>query len=198
MTKLMEETHQEDIQLIGRIVQQDEAALRRLIEKYKTRLMGLAFKTVYSKELAEEVVMDVFVRVWEKGGMFNAEKGNLRGWLFQMTRNRSIDYLRKSGRRVDDTAVGWTDVHENVIPSTGDNPEKHAQQKDLASLVQSALSQLSEDQQLVLGLAYFKGLSNSQIANETGIPLGTVKTRIRRGMLKLKDFLSESDLARLA
>ncbi len=194
----MEETHQEDIQLIGRIVQQDEAALRRLIEKYKTRLMGLAFKTVYSKELAEEVVMDVFVRVWEKGGMFNAEKGNLRGWLFQMTRNRSIDYLRKSGRRVDDTAVGWTDVHENVIPSTGDNPEKHAQQKDLASLVQSALSQLSEDQQLVLGLAYFKGLSNSQIANETGIPLGTVKTRIRRGMLKLKDFLSESDLARLA
>ncbi len=197
MTKFLDETHQEDIQLIGRIVQQDEAALRRLVEKYKSRLMGLAFKTVYSKELAEEVVMDVFVRVWEKAALFNSEKGNLRGWLFQMTRNRAIDYLRKSGRRVDDTAVGWTDVHDNVIPATGDDPEKQAQQKDLALVVQTALSQLSEDQQKVIGLAYFKGLSNSQIANETGIPLGTVKTRIRRGMLKLKDFLSESDLARL-
>lgn len=197
MTKILDETHQEDIQLIGRIVQQDEAALRRLVDKYKSRLMGLAFKTVYSKELAEEVVMDVFVRVWEKAALFNADKGNLRGWLFQMTRNRAIDYLRKSGRRVDDTAVGWTDVHENVIPAAGDDPEKQAQKNDLAQVVQAALSQLSEDQQKVIGLAYYKGLSNSQIANETGIPLGTVKTRIRRGMLKLKDFLSESDLARL-
>ena len=190
MAKFTEEQHKEDLDLIGRIVARDEAALRQLVDKYKSRLMGVAFNVIYSKELAEEIVMDIFVRVWEKGHTFDASKGNLRGWLIQATRNRSIDYLRKSGRRVDDSAVGWTDVHDNVIPAVGGDPEKATQQGYLAQEVQSAMSQLSEDQQLVLGLAYFKGMSNSEIANETGMPLGTVKTRIRRGMLKLKDSLS--------
>lgn len=198
MAKFKDEQHQEDLDLIGRIVKRDEAALRSLVDKYKSRLMGVAFKVLYSRELAEEVVMDVFIRVWEKGNMFNVNKGNLRGWLIQMTRNRSIDYLRRFGRRLDDDAVGWSDVHENIVPSSGDDPEKHAQQNQTAKVVVNALSQLTEAQQKVISLAYFKGMSNSEIANHTGLPLGTVKTNIRRGMLKLREMFSESDLAELA
>ncbi|MEM9777371.1 MAG: sigma-70 family RNA polymerase sigma factor [Chloroflexota bacterium] len=187
--KRSETPHQEDYLLLQRIVAQDEAALRQLMDRYKNRLMGVAFKVLYSRELAEEVVMDVFVRVWERGSTFKPDRGNVRGWLMQMTRNRSIDYLRKVGRRVDDEAVGWTDVHDNVIPASGDDPEKSAQHGYLAKEVRAALAELSEEQQRVLSLAYFGGMSNSEIAAETGIPLGTVKTRIRRGMLKLKESL---------
>ncbi|MFK7800091.1 MAG: RNA polymerase sigma factor [Anaerolineae bacterium] len=189
MARQSEEQKSEDKELIQRIVARDEAALRLLVDRYKSRLMGVAFNVLYSRELAEEVVMDVIVRVWEKGHTFDAERGNLRGWLIQMTRNRSIDYLRRFSRRVDDTAVGWTDVHDNVISGGGADPEKEVQQTFLAKEVRSAMSNLSEEQQQVLALAYFKGMSNSEIANATGIPLGTVKTRIRRGMLKLKDSL---------
>lgn len=187
--KKSETPHQEDYLLLQRIVAQDEAALRQLMDRYKNRLMGVALKTVYSRELAEEVVMDVFVRVWERGSTFKPDRGNVRGWLMQMTRNRSIDYLRKVGRRVDDEALGWTDVHDNVIPSVGDDPEQSTQQGYLAREVRAAIAKLSQEQQYVLGLAYFGGMSNSEIAAETGIPLGTVKTRIRRGMLKLKESL---------
>ncbi|MEM8858268.1 MAG: sigma-70 family RNA polymerase sigma factor [Chloroflexota bacterium] len=187
--KKIEQPHQEDYLILQRIVARDEAALRQLMDRYKNRLMGVSFKVLYSRELAEEVVMDVFVRVWERGSTFKPDRGNVRGWLMQMTRNRSIDYLRKSGRRVDDEAIGWTDVHDNVIPSGKNDPEKSTQQGFLAKQVQAALAELSEDQQRVLSLAYFGGMSNSEIAAETGIPLGTVKTRIRRGMLKLKESL---------
>ena len=189
MANNLAEQTQEDNELIRRIVAQDEACLRLLVDRYKSRLMAVAFNVLYSRELAEEVVMDVFVRAWETGHTFNSDRGNVRGWLIQMTRNRSIDYLRKLDRRVDDQAVGWTDIHDNVLPSDADDPEQLTQQTYVAQRVQRALSLLNEDQRTVLGLAYFKGMSNSEIANATGIPLGTVKTRIRRGMLKLKESL---------
>ncbi|MFT5196002.1 MAG: RNA polymerase sigma-70 factor (ECF subfamily) [Cellvibrionaceae bacterium] len=189
MARVIDKQSKEDIELMACIVAQDEACLRLLVERYKSRLMGVAYNVLYSRELAEEVVMDVFVRVWEKGHTFKSDRGNVRGWMIQMTRNRSIDYLRKSGRRLDDQSVGWTDIHDNVISGGGPDPEKMMQQSFVASQVQGALKELSEDHQYVLGLAYYKGMSNSEIAEATGIPLGTVKTRIRRGMLKLKESL---------
>lgn len=187
-----------DDQLIQIIQNKDEAGLGVLFERYKRYLTGVAYNVVGSREMAEEVVLDIFTRVWEKGHTFDGKKGSLRGWLTRMTRNRAIDYLRKSGQKIMDSSVEWGEVQDNLIPSSSPtgNPEKMTELALLAEQVRAVMETLPEEQKSLIGLAYFKGLSNSKIAEATGIPLGTVKTRIRLGMKKLRETLVRSESAR--
>lgn len=186
MTSLDNATKAEDARLMSLIANQDEASLSTVFERYKRYLIGVAYNVLGSREMAEDVVLDVFVRVWEKANTFDSSKGTLRGWLTRLTRNRAIDILRQSGQKMIDRSVEWTEVHDNIV-SSGENPEKLTELAMMAKKVRDAMKELPEEQRELIGLAYFKGLSNSKIAAATGLPLGTVKTRIRLGMQKLRE-----------
>lgn len=176
----------EDQTLIEAIVNGDSNSLSILFNRYNRYLMGVAYNVLGSKELAEEVVLDTFTRVWEKGKTYDRSKGTLRGWMTRLARNRAIDVLRQSGQKMMDRSVEWTEVHDNII-SSGINPEKATDLSIMAQKVRDAMQDLPEEQRDLIELAYFKGLSNSKISAATGIPLGTVKTRIRLGMQKLRE-----------
>lgn len=186
MTSLDNATKAEEARLMSLIANQDEASLSIVFERYKRYLTGVAYNVLGSREMAEDVVLDVFVRVWEKANTFESSKGTLRGWLTRLTRNRAIDILRQSGQKMMDRSVEWTEVHDNIV-SSGENPEKLTELAMMAKKVRDAMKELPEEQRELIGLAYFKGLSNSKIAAATGLPLGTVKTRIRLGMQKLRE-----------
>jgi RNA polymerase sigma-70 factor (ECF subfamily) len=140
---------------------------------------------------AEEVTQDVFFRIWEKAHTYRAEQARVSTWITSITRYRSIDLLRRRGTRPDHTSLAWDDLPLNVMPVTEGDPEDMTELSLLQKRVRDAIATLPAEQKKVLALAYLKGLTHSEIAELLGDPLGTVKTRIRAGMLKLKDLLKD-------
>lgn len=180
----------DDESLMGRLVLQQMDALSELYDRYSRLLFSIALSSVGSPETAEEIVQDVFTRVWEKAKSYNVEAGKVRTWLISITRHRSIDELRRNRARPEQYSVYWSDI------STDGEPESEGIEGDSDLFwdrrsVQEAIAALSPQQRQALALAYFKGYSHSEIAEVLGEPLGTVKTRIRAGMQKLRLTLPE-------
>lgn len=180
----------DDESLMGRLVLQQMDALSELYDRYSRLLFSIALSSVGSPETAEEIVQDVFTRVWEKAKSYNVEAGKVRTWLISITRHRSIDELRRNRARPEQYSVYWSDI------STDGEPESEGIEGDSDLFwdrrsVQEAVAALSPQQRQALALAYFKGYSHSEIAEVLGEPLGTVKTRIRAGMQKLRLTLPE-------
>jgi RNA polymerase sigma-70 factor (ECF subfamily) len=149
----------------------------------------MALNTVGDPETAEEITQDVFIRVWEKAATYRSEQAKVSTWVTSITRYRAIDVLRQRGVRAEQHSVGWEDVSPNDEPRS-EGPERQTEQSLEAQRVRSAIQALPPDQRDALALAYFQGLSHSEIASRLGEPLGTVKTRIRLGMQKLREALS--------
>ncbi|AFY40671.1 RNA polymerase, sigma-24 subunit, ECF subfamily [[Leptolyngbya] sp. PCC 7376] len=183
----------EDIDLMQKIAQQEQAALGQLYDRYARIMYSLAYKMLGTAEEAEEVVLDVFSQVWRTADRYDAQRGRTDSWLFLLTRSRALDRLR---RRKRNSNVVEAAISEAKVPVTraGRSPEEMLLIKDRRQQVKIALAQIPPEQQQIIELAYYQGLSQSQIAKQTGISLGTVKTRVRLGLSKLKVLLQDMEL----
>ena len=143
--------------------------------------------------VAEEITVEVFLRLWESAGSYRQERGKLSTWIIRITRNQAIDQLRKRERSGNPVRLQWEDTNPPVLE--GNTPETATELSLLRQRVRTALNTLSVEQREPLLLAYFKGLSHRRITEELKLPLGTVKTRISLGMRKLAQLLKEENFS---
>ncbi len=180
----------DDHALITLVQREDAAALSELYDRYGRLVFSLARQIVGDAASAEEITQDVFVRVWEKAISYDGNRAQVSTWITRIARNRSIDVLRHRQARADFQTMDWEDMRTGMI-SEETNPEKMTFYALRRQQVLAALRQLPESQRQALFLAYFYGMSQREIAEHLNQPLGTVKTRIRLGMQKLRTLLAE-------
>src|SRR5205807_3161837 len=169
--------HKDDAALIARMRAGDQSAMADLYDRYSGVVYGVALRVLANTTAAEDVVQEIFLQLWRNPQAFDADRGRLAPWLAVIARNRAIDHLRK--RPPED------DIDELPI-STGVDLENDAAQKLAIEKVRGVLAQLPQEQRKTLEMAYFEGMTHTEIASKTGEPLGTVKTRIRTGLLALR------------
>jgi RNA polymerase sigma-70 factor (ECF subfamily) len=180
---------EDEIALLAQIAQQDQAALAQLYDRYAQVMYAIAFKILGTPEEAEEVVLDVFHQVWRTADHYNAKRGRVDTWLFLLTRSRALDRLRAL-ERIARAAASIKAAHQ--YPSIT-NPEEDILISERRARLLAALSQIPPAQRQVLEMAYYKGLTHVEIAQQTGERLGTVKTRLRLGLSKLREILGTWD-----
>ena len=163
-------------------------ALGHLYDRYGATVYALARRIVSRLEDAEEVVQDVFAQVWRQAHQYRTERASVAGWIVMLARTRAIDRLRSRRARPDEDR-GVEPTMAVPIASVGPTPEQAVLAADAAARVRQALAALPEKERDLLELAYYRGLTHTEIAEQTGIPLGTVKTRIRSGMDALRGAL---------
>jgi RNA polymerase sigma-70 factor (ECF subfamily) len=180
-----------DTDLIARAAGGDERAMAELYDRYGQVLYAVAYRIVGQRADAEEVVLDAFAQAWREATRFEASRGSVAGWLTTIARSRALDLVRARSRRERITATAAAERPDSspamggwrVDPSSGvDHAERRKQ-------VQLALDSLSPPQRRAIELAFFEGLSQSEIAERLQEPLGTIKTRVRLGMQKLRECL---------
>jgi RNA polymerase sigma-70 factor (ECF subfamily) len=178
-----------DVELLKAVAARDEAgeaALGQLYDRYRVILFSILMRILNNREEAEDVLQEVFLQVWRRAADFDANRGRPFTWLVTLARSRGIDRLRAIGSRERVVAeAGASEPSDEVSDAATD-----AIRSEQRGVVNSALSQLPEEQKRPLMLAYFDGLTQSEIAAQLGAPLGTVKTRMRSGMIKLRELLS--------
>jgi RNA polymerase sigma-70 factor (ECF subfamily) len=174
-----------DIALIDRIVERDERAVGELYDKHNRLLFALILRVLRDRSEAEEVLQEVFVLVWTRAETYNVSLGSPVGWLVRIARNRAIDRFRSNTVRV-------RAVESAPLPEAGESPERSAFSSEQQRAVARALNSLPIDQRELIEQAYFLGLTQSELAERHRLPLGTVKTRIRTGMLALRQQLSQA------
>jgi RNA polymerase sigma-70 factor (ECF subfamily) len=182
-----------DDELMDGLGRRDIAAFEALYDRYGDLVYSVSLRVVGDTHVAEEVAQDVFLRVWRRPEQFDLSRGKFVTWLLSVTRNRSIDEQRKRGRRWRHEARTAGDDEEDVLPSRNerDDPALATVLADERAAVRAAMEVLPAEQKLAIQLAYFGGLTQQEIANKLGQPLGTVKTRIRLGMQKMRGALEQ-------
>ncbi|MBD2577397.1 sigma-70 family RNA polymerase sigma factor [Oscillatoria sp. FACHB-1406] len=180
----------EEIYLLGCIAREDRRALAQLYDRYARVLFAFALKIVASREEAEEVVLDVFERVWKTAASYDPKKGRVDTWLFTIARSRSIDKLRAKKRQ--GKLAEASEQNAQAEASTSPEPLEDAMVRERRQQVLEALAKLPPEQRHAIELAYYQGLSRNEIAAQTGHSAGTVATRIRLGLNKLRQYLDEA------
>jgi RNA polymerase sigma-70 factor, ECF subfamily len=183
----------DDVELIGLIVRSEPAALSQLYDRYSRLVFSIAYSLVGDYATTEEITQDVFIRVWERASQYRADQGKVSTWLISIARHRSIDMLRRQGARPEDHTVSWAESTIDGMPSD-DDPQEAAELSMQRQRVRAAIAQLPIDQKEALALAYFNGYTHRQIAERLEQPLGTVKTRIRLAMQKLRQLLKDEKM----
>jgi RNA polymerase sigma-70 factor, ECF subfamily len=180
-----------DEELMDRLASRDLAAFEALYDRYGDLVYSVSLRVVGDTYVAEDVTQDVFVRVWRRPEQFDLRRGKFVTWLLSVARNRSIDHRRSQARRMRHEVLPSIDEDEDVLPSedSRDDPAAATVLSDECAAVRAALDVLPAEQKLAIQLAYFGGLTQQEIANKLGQPLGTVKTRIRLGMQKMRGAL---------
>jgi len=176
-----------DSALIERMRTGDEAALSTLYDRYSAMLFGMLVRILRDQQAAEEVLQDLFLQLWRNAAQFDAARGSLPAWLMVIGRNRAISRLR--GRRDREVLEENEGDYANTFAS-GQNIEDEAQRAQVARNISAAMQQLPVEQRQAVELAYFEGMTQSEIASQTGIPLGTVKTRVRTAMQTLRQIIA--------
>lgn len=194
----MDYARQDDETLIRLVAQAHTGALSELYDRHGRLLFSVALYIVGDRQTAEEVVLDVFTHVWQKAGTYRPEQAKVRTWITSITRHRAIDVLRRQATRPEQQAVSWeAAVHHN--PSAAHYANSDPAEVTALTLqrerVRAAVAQLPPEQQQALELAYFKGQTQRQIAAALNVPLGTVKTRIRLAMQKLRRLVEDEEIA---
>jgi len=183
-------TAPEDEALLARVAAGDSRALETLYDRYSRVVYGTALRILGAAELAEEVVQETFWRVWRRSSTFQPGRGQVSSWILGIAHNLAIDELRRQRARPspvydqEDRPV-LRDMEDSRVDVAGAALDQEQRQ-----LISAALSQIPSEQREAIELAYFSGLSQSEIAAQLQNPLGTVKTRIRLGLQKLRDILS--------
>jgi RNA polymerase sigma-70 factor, ECF subfamily len=179
-----------DEALIARVLERDEAALGTLYDRHARVAFSLAYRIVNDPETAEEVVQEAFLTVWRRAETYRPERGSARTWLLTVVRNRAIDMVRGRASTTPTTPV-------DDLPLVAlDSPEAEAIRSVEARVVRDAMAELPPEQRTVVELAYFGGLAYPEIAARTGVPLGTVKSRMRLALERLRALLSAREMGR--
>lgn len=177
----------DDTALVALIARRDERALGALYDRYNRLAFSLAVRIVGDRALAEEITADSFVNVWRASGSYSTERGRFVAWLMSVVRHRAIDELRRLSVRPEGSAVELDEAIQTAAHPDGLDETLDARRRQ--QVVRSVLAGLPTPQREALELAYFGGLTQQEIATRTGTPLGTVKTRMRLGLLKLREEL---------
>ena len=181
------------LELLTRIQVRDEAALAELYDAIVKRVYGLAIKIVLKPELADEVVGDVFLQVWNKAKDFDASRAVPLAWILMICRSRALDKLRRERPQLNNNTCEFDqDRSEDEIAETSFTK---AHGIDVKSRVYEAIQFLTDKQRQAIYLAFYKDMTQSEISEYTGDPIGTVKSNIRRAQLILKETLSRDDLS---
>jgi RNA polymerase sigma-70 factor (ECF subfamily) len=175
-------------ELLGRIAAQDRQALAQLYDQTSSVLYSASMRILGDAHEAEEVIQDVFVQVWDKAASFDPAMGSPFNWVLSITRHRSIDRLRARQRRARLLTEWEADALSN--PSPAECPPQSGLTEQELSAVRSAVGILPGEQKQAIEMAFFAGLTHLEIAESLQVPLGTIKARIRRGMLKLRETLA--------
>jgi RNA polymerase sigma-70 factor (ECF subfamily) len=178
-----------DPALLARIVKGDQQAFSQLYDHSSTLLYTLAFRILGSREEAEELLQDVYLEVWRKVSRYDVGRGTPVAWLITLTRSRAIDRLRVRGTRGRQVTNSLEQSATAHLKDSGPSPFETQADQELRLAVGTAINNLPAAQQQAIELAYYEGLSHMEIAARLNLPLGTVKTRIKLGMSKLRETL---------
>jgi RNA polymerase sigma-70 factor (ECF subfamily) len=181
--------HGDDAACVKRAAAGDGAALATLYDAHSRAVYSLILRIVGDEADAEDVLQEVFAQAWRQAGRYDSSRGTVAAWLLNMARTRSIDRLRARRARPDTTAATSEETWQDLSAPVVDPGDALAAARD-AERVREALGELPLLQRLAIELAYFEGLTQSEIAERLEQPLGTIKTRIRMGLIKLRDALS--------
>jgi RNA polymerase sigma-70 factor, ECF subfamily len=173
-----------------------EAALSKLYDRYSRTVFGVGMKILGDRSMAEELVQEVFLKVWRSSRTFDSARGSFSTWLYRVTRSVALDLYRKRGRRIRPVSDGQLHVAAERDPSAG--PQEIVDESWLSWRVSRALEVLDAPHREVIDLAYFGGLSQREISEQTGVPLGTVKTRTASAYKSLREELAVQDSSREA
>jgi RNA polymerase sigma-70 factor (ECF subfamily) len=176
-----------DARLLRRVAGRDKQAFTELYDRFSSPLYGTAIRIVRDTAEAQDIVHDAFVTVWEKAGSFEVARGTAYAWVVTLVRNRAIDRVRMRRRRSELLETSAPSDFGYTEAGAGATVEDAAALGDEARAVRAAVATLPADQQRALELAFFGGLTQEEIATKLATPLGTVKARIRRGLLKLRE-----------
>lgn len=176
-----------DTELLAAVAEMQEWALAELYDRYSTVLYTLAFKILGDAAPAQDVLQETFLTAWRKASLYDQKRGNVGAWLIVLCRNLAIDHyrakMRLASRRVELESAG------ELLTETSADPASAVLMQEDGRVLRQALAQLPPEQRQVIEMAYFQGMSQTEIAAATNAPLGTVKTRTRQAMFKLRDFL---------
>ena len=184
----MKTAEEDDFVLVQRLARGDQQAFLALYDRHAARVHALTLHVLGDPMLAEEATQDTFMKLWSRARLYLAERGSFLAWLLTIARRTALDRLRLEGRR---PLLSDANDPDDVWPAIRDESQDadEARWRSLHFAVRS----LPHDQQVVIELAYFQGLSQSEIASELGWPLGTVKTRLRAGMMSLRKQWKQDD-----
>lgn len=180
----------DDESLIEQVAQLREEALSQLYDRYSDLVFSIALAIVDDRSTAEEITMDVFMRVWQKAASYRADQAKVRTWLSHIARHHAIDILRRRSIRLDHYALSWDGIPLSDTVTTQD-PQELIELSLGRERIRTAIMQLPHDQKQALALAYYGGLTQVEIAEALQQPLGTIKTRLRLAMQKLRHLLQE-------
>lgn len=179
----------DDTMLAERLLARDEGALREVIDAYGAAVYGMARRVVAEPTLAEEVAQDTFLAIWRRPGAFDSSRGTMQAFLLGVTRNKAVDLVRREEalRRAKDALLSETEA-TSTTPSTSEQMNEIDRREE----IKKALSELSPVQREAIVLAYFGGRTYREVADELGIPEGTAKTRLRDGLIRLKELMGSN------
>lgn len=180
-----------DAGLMARVCVRDRAALAELYERHGTMVYSIALKFLRDPSRAEDLTHDVFLVIWEHPERYRPEIGPFAPWFYRVARNRSIDILRRARR---ETQPGDQNLFEMLLPDTDPDPSEQAGVRVESRRARDALAELPDNQRAVIELAYFSGMTQREMAEYLGEPLGTIKTRVRTGLLRLREMLESPDV----
>ncbi len=179
-----------DEALLRLIAERDAEALEVLYDRHAQVVYNLILRIVHTRESADDILQETFWQVWKKADDFRG--GTAAAWLYRIARNKSLDQLRRHGARPQSLRTATEEAEQqlwNTLEATTSDADHVVEQGQDRQRVREALDQIPPEQRLCLELAYFEGMSQSQIAEHTDTPLGTIKTRIRLGLQKLERLL---------
>jgi RNA polymerase sigma-70 factor (ECF subfamily) len=191
LSLLMAALAEADADLVARLQRRDAQALAELYDRYGRLAYSLIVRVVRDGALAEDLVQETFLRVWNRAQGFDAQRGALGPWLLAVARNRAIDYLRSASGRERNAL----ELEEVDHPSLYTDMERDILASDKARLIRAALERLAPKQREVIELAYFEGLTQTEMAERMGQPLGTIKTWVRTALKNLREEFGEAVLA---
>ncbi len=181
---------EKEIELLRKTGEGDRLCFKALYDRYSTVLFSTAYKVLNDPTEAQDVLQDVFIQIWDKASLYDPARGKPLTWAMTLTRNKAIDRLRSLQRRhrLRDQVEKETQVFEQNNLSEDSSEQVYVLEK--GRVVRNAVMQLSEDQRIAIEMAFFSGKTQNEIAEELNEPLGTVKARIRRGMMRLREIIA--------
>lgn len=183
---------QDEVGLIHRIINKDQRALELLYKKYSNTVFSLVLSIVQRREEAEDVLQELFMKIWEKAYTYNETKGSVYSWVVTMSRNKAIDRIRSSRYKASKLEDTNDEVLYGHIEGDTRNPLEETMMNEQMEQVRNALIRIPGKQREAVAIAYFQEMTHHEISEMLNVPLGTVKHRIREGKMKLKNILQSS------